>query len=182
MRWSAHPVSSHAFVDETKVNGLLLVAAVVAPRDLAPARTMMRGLCLPGQARLHFTKERPRRRGEIAAAICRTGAGLHIYDASAITDPKKAREACLRQLVADLAAAGAQRLVIEQDESLLKHDQTVLYAAVRAADVARSLAYEHLPARSEPLLWIADAAAWCWTHGPTWRARITPAVVSSQTL
>ena len=112
----------------------------------------MRGLCLPGQARLHFTKERPRRRGEIAAAICRTGAVLHIYDASAITDLKKARETCLGQLVADLAAAGAQRLVIEQDESLLKHDQTVLYAAVRRAGVAGSLAYEHLPARSEPLL------------------------------
>ena len=182
MRWSAKRVSSHAFVDETKVNGLLLVAAVVAPRDLALARTMMRGLCLPGQARLHFTKERPRRRGEIAAAICRTGAGLHIYDASAITDPKKAREACLRQLVADLATIGGQRLVIEQDESLLKHDQAVLYAAVRRAGVAGSLAYEHLPVRSEPLLWIADAAAWCWTHGPTWRARITPAVVNSQTL
>lgn len=169
-------MSSHAFVDETQVNGLLVVAAVVAPRDLARARTTMRGLCLPGQARLHFTKERPRRRGEIAAAICRTGATLHIYDASTVKDSKKARETCLRQLVADLAAAGAQRLVIEQDESLLKHDQSVLYAAVRRAGVAGSLAYEHLPARSEPLLWIADAAAWCWTHGPTWQARIAPVV------
>ena len=99
----------------------------------------MRGLCLPGQARLHFTKERPRRRGEIAAAICRTGAVLHVYGASVITDPKKAREACLGQLVADLASAGAQRLVIEQDESLLKYDQTVLYGQfAERASPARS--------------------------------------------
>jgi len=61
-------VSGHAFVDETKPGGLLMVAAVLAPRDLGPARTTMRGLCLPGQSRLHFTKERPGRRGQIAAA------------------------------------------------------------------------------------------------------------------
>jgi hypothetical protein len=27
------------------------------------------------------------------------------------------------------------------------------------------LTYEYLPAWSEPLLWLPDAAAWCWTHG-----------------
>ena len=169
-------MTGHAFVDETKRGGLLMVAAVLVPRDLAPARTAMRGLCLPGQSRLHFTKERPGRRREIAAAITRTGVALDIYDATAISDQKQARAVCLRQVVVDLASAGAQRLVIEQDDSLLKHDQAVLYAAVRRADVTGSLIYEHLPARSEPLLWIADAAAWCWTHGPTWQQRIASAV------
>jgi hypothetical protein len=37
-------VSVHAFVDETKDNGLLVVAALVAPRDLRSARATMRGL------------------------------------------------------------------------------------------------------------------------------------------
>lgn len=55
----AEAVSVHTFVDESKLRGLLVVAAVLAPRDLAQARTAMRELCLPGQARLHFTKERP---------------------------------------------------------------------------------------------------------------------------
>jgi len=89
---------------------------------------------------------------------------LDTYDATAIRDHKQARAECLRHIIGDLAGAGAQRLVIEQDDSLLKHDQAVLYAAVRRAEVAGSLIYEHLPARSEPLLWIADAAAWCWTQ------------------
>lgn len=167
-------MSAHVFLDETKANGLLVVAAVFEPRHLAPARTSMRALCLPGQSRLHFTKERPGRRGEIAAAICRTGVALDVYDATAIRDEKQARGACLRRIVVDLAAAGAQRLVIEQDDSLLEHDRAVLYAAVRRASVADSLTYEHLPGRSDPLLWIADAAAWCWTHGPTWRDRLGP--------
>lgn len=139
-------MSVHAFVDETKYNGLLVVAAVLAPRDLAPDRTTMRGLCLPGQSRLHFTKERPSRRREIAAEICRTGVALNIYDATSIRDQRQARAGCLRQIVVDLAAARA------------------------------SLTYEHLPARSEPLLWIADAAAWCWTHGAAWQERLAPVV------
>lgn len=114
-------MSAHAFIDETKTNGLLVAVAVLAPRDLAPARTAMRALCLPGQSRLHFIKERQSRR--------RIPVVLNIYDATAVHDQKQARAACLRQIVVDLAAAGAQRLVLEQDDSLLKSDQVVLYDA-----------------------------------------------------
>ena len=76
----------------------------------------------------------------------------------------------------DLAAVGGQRLVFEQDDSLVRSDQTVLYAAVRQAEVSGRLTYEHLPARSEPLLWVADAAAWCWARGGPWRTRLDPIV------
>ena len=162
-------------MDETKQNGLLVVAAVLTPRDLGPTRALLRGLCLPGQSRLHFTKESSGRRGQIAAAICGAGVALDVYDATDLPT-RDARGACLRQIVTDLAAEGAHRLVLEQDESLLTSDRRTLYTAVREAGVVNSLTYEHLPARSEPLLWIPDAAAWCWTHGPSWRERIAPAV------
>jgi hypothetical protein len=174
-------MSAHAFVDETKTSGLLIAAAVLAPRDLARARAQLRALCLPGQSRLHFVKERPSRRRDIATAVCRSGAALDIHDASAIRDQRAAREACLRDLVTVLAADGAHRLVLEQDDSLLENDQVVLYDAVRRAGVTDRLKYEHVPARSESLLWIADAAAWCWTHGPSWRSRIAPAVSARPT-
>jgi hypothetical protein len=102
-----------------------------------------------------------------------------VYAATAIGDQLAAREACLRKLVAVLAAEGGNRLVIEQDDSLLERDRSVLYDDVRRAGVADLLTYEHVPARSEPLLWLADTAAWCWTHGPAWRDRIAPAVRTS---
>jgi len=35
------------FVDDTKTRGLLIVAAVFAPRNLAAGGHMMRSLCLP---------------------------------------------------------------------------------------------------------------------------------------
>jgi len=42
--------------------------------------------------------------------------------------------------------------MLEQDDSLVRSDQAVLYAAVRDAGANDRLTYEHVPARSEPLL------------------------------
>ena len=175
-------MSSHTFVDESKRHGLLVAAAVVQPRDLAPARTALRRLCLAGQSRLHFTKERNDRRRQILAAIVELGVVIDLYDATGIRDQQQARAACLHALVQDLAAAGAQRLVLEQDDSLVRSDQAVLYAAVRAAGTQDQLTYEHVPARSEPLLWIADAAAWCWSRGTPWPDRIQPIIRQTRRL
>lgn len=132
------------------------------------------------QTHLHFTKEKPDRRGQIVTSLCTTSVTIDIYQPTG-DDPHKTRQACLRALVADLADARADRLVIEQDDSLIKSDQEVLYSAVRQANVEHTLAYAHLPKRSEPLLWIADAAAWCWTH-PAWRPRIQPLIGTVHTV
>lgn len=169
-------MSVHVFVDETKANGLLVAAARVQPRQLAPTRTLMRGLLLARQERLHFTKEGKARQGQIASALCRSGVVVDLYDARAVSDQRVARKLVLEQLVVDLAAAGAHRLVLEQDDSLLTSDRRTLRAAVHRAGVVDELVYEHLPPRSEPLLWIADAVAWCWTHGSLWQERVRPIV------
>lgn len=66
--------------------------------------------------------------------------------------------------------------MLEQDDSLVRSDQAVLYAAVRDAAASDRLTYEHVPARSEPLLWLADAAAWCWSRGAAWPGRLQPII------
>ncbi len=175
-------MSAHAFVDESKQHGLLVAAAVFQPRDLAPARTALRRLCLPGQSRLHFTKERDERRRQILTVILGLGVVVDLYDATDIRDQQQARAACLRAVVQDLAAAGGQRLVLEQDDSLVRSDQAVLYAAVRDAAASDRLTYEHLMAGAEPLLWVADAAAWCWTRGAPWPGRLQPITRHTRTL
>lgn len=162
----------HAFVDETKVQGLLVVAAILQPRDLAAARAAMRALLLPRQTHIHFVKERMSRKAQIADSIARLPVQVNLYDARGIRDQREARCVVLRQLVSDLADVGAHRLVIEQDDSLVSSDQEVLFQSVRRHGLVDSLAYEHLPARGEPLLWIPDAAAWCWSKGGAWRDRI----------
>ncbi len=167
-------LGAHVFVDESKRGGLVVAAAVVAPTELAVMRSLLRGHLLKNQTHLHFTKERPDRRGQIVTSLCATTVTIDIYEATG-GDPRKAREDCLRALIARLAVSGAHRLVIEQDDSLIRNDQAVLYSAVRQSGIEHTLTYAHLPKRSEPLLWIADVAAWCWTH-PAWRHRIRPIV------
>lgn len=169
-------MSGHAFVDETKTNGLLLVVAVIASSDLDPMRKSMRQLRLAGQDRIHFSKESARRRRDIAQVIGASQVLVDVYDATQVAPPHRARGVALRRIVTDIADRGVQRLVIEQDDSVLRHDRTVLYQAVRDAGVQDSLSYVHLPARSEPLLWIPDAVAWCWTHGIDWQRRVSTLV------
>jgi hypothetical protein len=170
----------HAFVDETKEKTYVIAAAILNVAALDRTRSTMRAQLLRGQSHLHFVREKPARRGQILSAILACGVVIDIYDASGC-DPRKAREVCLKELVGDLAQARAQHLVIERDDSLLKVDQRVLYSAVRGHQVQDTLAYRHEAKRSEPLLWIADAAAWCWTH-PDWRQRLAPIVRNIRTL
>lgn len=165
-------MTGQAFLDETKQHGLVVVVAVIDDTHAVRARRLMRGLCLPGQTRVHFTKESDRRRRVITDTIAATAATATAYDATALPDPRAARAACLRAAVADLAAVGVTRLVLERDDSILRADQALLYRAVRNTGQQDRLRYDHLPARSEPLLWIPDALAWCTTHGRPWQTRV----------
>lgn len=169
-------MSVHAFIDESKANGYVVAAAIVQPHRLSTARRAMRALCLPGQQRVHLSKEQAARRRQILAAVCRLDLDVRIYDASSIQNPRSARSACVEQVVADLAMMKGQRLVIEQDDSLVAADLTDLWTASHKYGIAESLAYEHVPPRTEPLLWIADAAVWSWSRGGPWRPRIDPVV------
>ena len=64
----------------------------------------------------------------------------------------------------------------------MRSDQAVLYAAAHDAAASDRLTYEHMPARSEPLLWAADAAAWCWSRGAPWASRLQPIIGNIRTL
>lgn len=160
----------HAFVDESKARGFLLAAALIVPGDLGQARKQVGALRLPGQRRVHFTTERPARRKVIISAMADIDVSVWVYDASACRDQRQAREACLRQLVTDLAAASAQMLVLEQDDSLVDADRRLLYGLVREHG-CDTLRYEHKRAHEECLLAIPDAVAWCWAKGGTWQNR-----------
>lgn len=101
-----------------------------------------------------------------------TGATATAYDATALADPRAARAACLHAAIADLAATDITRLILERDDSLFQADRALLYRAVRDTGQHDRPRYEHLPARTEPLLWIPNAIAWCATHDRPWQTRI----------
>lgn len=73
---------------------------------------------------MHIAKERDPQRRSIAAAIC-DRAQATTYNASRSNRSElDARRACLHDLVSDAAAIGTAMLVLEQDDSPLRWDNT----------------------------------------------------------
>ncbi len=72
--------------------------------------------------------------------------------------------------------AGATRLVLEQDDSLLAWTARRLWQITGQVGCRDRLRYEHARASEELLLVIPDAVAWCWAKGGQRRNRIRPVV------
>ncbi len=171
-------VVRHVFLDETKQQGYVVAAAVVVAGELEPLRRVVRDLVLPGQRRLHMKTERDSRRRQIVAALVQAGAEVVVYDAGRrYRTDLQAREQCLRGVVADAARwAGATRLVLEQDDSLVRWDSQQLIELAREAGCRDRLHYGHERAAAEALLAVPDAVAWCWGRGGDWRRRVEPLI------
>ncbi|MCS3789963.1 hypothetical protein HNP11_004161 [Tsukamurella ocularis] len=165
----------HAYVDETKAAGLLVVSTVVRPADASAARKALTELRMKGQSRIHFTKESPSRRRLILSTLETLAVEAVVYDASHIRDQREARRCALGAVVRDLAVVQAQRLVIELDDSLAEADRRTLFAATREHGIP-GLSYEHVRPTAEPILWVSDAIAWCAAKGGDWKRRAAPIV------
>lgn len=92
--------------------------------------------------RIHFKGERESRRRQILAAILELPVSVRIYS-SDLRYELDAQQACLAKLVSDIAAASASRLVIERDDSMVRHDRRTLIEAVAKAGCRDRLRYDH---------------------------------------
>jgi uncharacterized protein RhaS with RHS repeats len=163
----------HIYVDETKERGYVLVASTHLGSEVDAVRKDLRRLVLRGQHRIHMAKESDRRRKVIIDALVAAGVTATVYDAGRrYADDHAARTACLRAIVDDVERDEPTLLVIEQDDSLLHSERRELLELVRAAGRRDTLRYQHLRARSELMLVVPDAIAWCWAKGGEWRQRV----------
>ena len=71
-----------------------------------------------------------------------------------------------------LLERGITRLIIESREGRDELDRQVLVGQLRGR--ADAFLYDHMPPHGDPLLWIADAIAWCSSAAGTWQERIEP--------
>lgn len=168
-----HLTGTHVFVDETKSRDYVMAAAALLPVDVTSARKELRALLLPGQERIHFTHERDSRRRRILATMCQFDAQVSIYVART-RDHIAGRRACMKAILDDVLAAGVQHLVFELDEPVANSDRRLISERFRLE--GNPPQYRHMRAKSEPLLWISDAAAWCHQRGGEWRELCTPIV------
>ena len=163
-------MSVHAFVDESQRVRYTICAAVISPNNLRTVRQGMRSMLLPRQSRLHFVNESPQRRRILLDAMRELPVRTRLY-ISAEKEPI-ARQKAIEALLVDLLALGGQRLVIEcREASQDERERRLIATAVQRGAAPAELSYNHLRARDEPLLWVADAVAWAYGAGPQWRPR-----------
>jgi hypothetical protein len=163
----------HAFVDESRRGSQYIVAVAIAePANLRYLRRDLRLLLLPGQRELHFKAEQDPRRRTLTDAIARLPVELQIYRHSCTRFGEPARQRCLDQITRDLLNRGAHRLVLDSRSQLDTKDEATIRAAVARHPHRTRFVYEHVGSANESMLWIADAAAWCFGAGGHWKKRI----------
>ncbi|MBB5807025.1 hypothetical protein F4560_006793 [Saccharothrix ecbatanensis] len=169
-------MSAHVFVDESHRSSYLVVAAYIPIRQLVPIRAVMRGLCLSGERRVHFQAESDNRRRKIVARLVEHPLRVRVYTGRGPKDATRA--VLLRELVAEVLDAGAQRLVIESRGLARDRDdrREIVGTLQRLRAPIDALAYEHFQPHEDPALWIPDAVAWCFGAGGDWRRRVEPLV------
>jgi hypothetical protein len=169
-------VKAHIFVDECKVRGLLLAAAVIPPSDLALLRKLLGGLRLPGQRRIHFSAESDARRKVILRTLVDAGLEARIYDATSIKDIQLARDTAVARLVDDAAELGVELLVLERDDESVAADRKTILARRKLTGHIDMPRFVHKRAHEDCLLSVPDAVAWAWSKGGHWRDRVKPLV------
>lgn len=163
------------FVDESKSKGYTMVAALIEPGDVDRLRRGVRSLVLPGQRRIHFTKEQLGRKRLILSRLTSLGIQAQVFHC-ATKIPTSGRDACLTGIVSHAAQSLDTKIVIERDESIEKADRQILYREVRRHNLDGLLNYAFESPHQEPLLWVADAIAWSYTKGGDWKKRAKPLI------
>ncbi len=165
---------SWAFSDESERADRVLFGLTLVPAGVVKdARRTLRGLLLPGQRRLHMSKESPRRRREILAVLTDIEMSTMILELR--RPPGTSRvDARSRLLVAGaeiVAALGVSIWVFDsQDDMQLHRDRQVL------GGLGVTAVYDHRANHEEPLLWVVDSLLWAYGAGGDWRRRADPMI------
>ena len=172
-------MGTHLFIDETKAKSYVVVAVVCPDEALNPARRSVGRLVLRGQRTIHMKNESDRRRAQIAEAVCGLsdhGITAHVLDAGRGPESELLRrERALRAVVLLAAKQSPSSIVLDLDQTLVARDARTLSSAI--GEVAEpSITYSHDVSRSQPLLALPDAIAWCWARNRNWRRQIAPII------
>ena len=164
------------FVDESIRSGNYMLAAVtVEVGDLAAKRSALRKMLLPGERRMHLSKETVVRRRVLLDQIAREGFSVGVFSCRAPVT--LARRALVDCVVID-AGQSLRRLVFESRSHDDIYDVRRLIELRRDGLLPPQAVYEHVLPHEEPLLWVADAVAWAWGAGKDSKRRIGPVVRS----
>jgi len=168
---------SHSmFVDESKAKTFVLAGALCPDNAHHDLRMALKVHLMPGQQRLHFSRESDSRRASILECMLQYPIRAAVVDVPKTPSEIEARILALGTMLKVAQTLGVTRLCIEEDTSNVIHDRTVIHNWLRKEPGVNKFSYSWLRASQEPLLWIPDAIAWAWFRGGRWRRFIDPLI------
>lgn len=160
------------FVDECKQQPFLFAGFICSPVQQQARRKRLRGLLLAGQRSLHFKSENARRKKLIVKLM--RDLNCHVVIVKCRTNPQASARLCaLNSLVTSDLASQCVRIVLELDETVRVRDNAYLKQQHRLRE------WDHRERHEEPLLWVADAVAWCVNRGGEWERMVRPMIVET---
>ncbi|SEJ51107.1 hypothetical protein [Demequina mangrovi] len=171
-------MTMHLYSDESKVDGYRFAGALVAGEDVRRVRREALTWRVGSSHRFHTSHERPEARERALASLLRMAGTVEI---AVVEHPKThpeflAREACVAAMATWAGGRGVTRWLLERDGPSERRDRQTIARLIRTGAVPR-LHYGHAPGVAEPLLWVADLAAWMWTRGGEHREALAPLIV-----
>lgn len=164
------------FADETVRQSRYGIAVVVVCHcRVALVRKVMRGLVRPDLRRVHFSKQQDGDRRLVVKHIVLED--IQAFFATAHGRQIDARSECWINLVPQLVAFGVTELAIERIQAGEARDRRDIRDALKALGREDTVTYRHVDPAVEPMLWVADAVAWCVGAGSHWRTRIASILV-----
>ena len=154
-RWRA----TDAHVDESQRGSRYVMACVLTDvRDHLDIRRGVEQLMRPRQRRIHFHDESLAERRRFVEGFAQLPIRVIVVAARIDheVDDERARAACLSRLVHGLQDRRVSRVVLESRHDDRRDVRTII-GARRPEPL---LVFDHRRPVGEPLLWIADGAAW----------------------
>ncbi len=154
-RWRA----TDAHVDESQRGSRYVLACVLSDaRDHPEIRRRVEEMLRPRQRRIHFHDESLAERRRFVEGFARLPIRVVVVAARIDhgVDDEHARALCLSRLIQGLQDRGVSRVVLESRHDDRRDVRTII-GARRPEPV---LVFDHRRPIGEPLLWIADGAAW----------------------
>lgn len=130
-------------------------------------------MAAPYARRFHAANERIERRLRALDLVSTLPATFTVIEVPKFYPWPTTKEIGISSVITRAVEVGAARVVIERDDSNLACDRRVASAVTRKLAPARRPEYVHLRAFEEPLLWVPDLVAWCWSKDARWRGELS---------
>lgn len=161
-----------AYIDECKAKRYVFALHLVDPKDQTRLRRFLTEKLLSGQRSIHFRKESPRRRKQLIKAFLDEELKVIILQETSMSS-SPSRSIVIRAMNDLIKRLGVTEIVFELDETARLHDSKLL------SDLHTGIHWDHRQRHQEPLLWVADAVAWCVNRGGEWERMVRPMIVET---